>query len=73
MVGDQLVPRELLGAFLCASGFELLAPLLVSRRSLLLIVGVKNDADWRRGVMRMWCGCHKIIVFRVFTLCRIIN
>ena len=53
MVGDQLVPKQLLGAFLCASGSEIIAPLLVSRRSLLPRVGVKNDADWKR---HMWCG-----------------
>jgi hypothetical protein len=55
MVGDQLVPNKLLGPFLCASSSELVALLLVSRRSLSPRVEAKNDADWRR---RMWHGCH---------------
>ena len=44
MVGDQLVPKKLLGVF-CT-----LAVL-----SSLLSVGVKDDADWRR---RIWCMWH---------------
>jgi hypothetical protein len=43
---DQLVPKKLLGAFLCASSSKLVAPLLVSRQNLSPRVGVKNDADW---------------------------
>jgi hypothetical protein len=31
--GDQLVPKKLLGAFVCVSGSEPVAPLLVRRRS----------------------------------------
>ena len=56
MVGDQLVPKKLLGAFLCASGSELIAPLLARGCSSSLRLGVKNDADWRR---RMWCDRYK--------------
>jgi hypothetical protein len=56
MVGDQLVPKKLLGTFLCASGSELIAPLLASRCSSSLRLGVKNDADWRR---HMWCDRYK--------------
>jgi hypothetical protein len=52
MVGDQLVPKKLLGAFLCGCGCELIAPVLVSRQRSSLEVGVTNDADWRR---HMWC------------------
>ena len=50
MASDQVV-----GAFLCDSGSELVAPLLVSRRSSSPRVGVKNDADLNRC---MWRGCH---------------
>jgi hypothetical protein len=55
MVGDQLVSKILMGVFLCTSGSELIALLLVSRCSLSLRVKVKTDADWRE---RMWRGCH---------------
>jgi hypothetical protein len=55
MVGDQLVPKKkLFGAFLCASGSELVAPLLESRRSLSPQAGVKNDADWRWRMCRSY-------------------
>ena len=60
MGGDQLVPQKLLGMLLCASVFEVVVVLLVSRRSLSLRVGVKNDADWRR---HMWRDCHISITF----------
>ena len=43
---EQLVPELLLIAFLFASGSALVAPLLVSRRTLSPRVGVKDDADW---------------------------
>ena len=59
MVGVQLVHKKLLGMFLCSGGFELVAPLLMSRCSSLLRVGVKNDADWRKRVCHMWHGCHR--------------
>jgi hypothetical protein len=68
MASDQLVPKKLLGTFLCTSSSKLVAPLLVSRHSSSLRVGLKNDADWRRRIRHMRCGCHKPINMSLTTL-----
>ena len=58
MVGEQLLPKKLLGTFLCASSSKLVVLFLVIRHSWSPRVKVKNEADWRRRMRCMWCGGH---------------
>lgn len=54
----ELETKPLFGAFLSASGSELAAPVLASKRSWLSRVGVKNDGGWCK---RMWRDHHILL------------